>query len=136
MTERLTIDPAAILDRAAERIRPAKAWAVGTSARDQRGRQCDPVAAEACAWCATGAIFCELYAALPDRLPFFDRAQATERACVSLKFALDRHNLPSLETFIKANDRLGFTQAQVCDLLTDTAKRLREHGAGLTLTVA
>ena len=136
MTERLTIAPAAILDDAAERIRPEGPWTQDYSARDASGESCDPVSAKACAWCAAGAIFWAGYQALPDRLPFFDRAQATERLCVGLTHKLDALKLPTIGRMVRANDRLGFTQGQMCDLLTDTGKALRKQGATLTLTVA
>lgn len=132
----ITLDPAALLDAAAERIRPVGAWAQKASARNKAGESRDPLDPEACSWCATGALYFEVHAALLENVSPRSRTRAAGEAYSALARLLSDADLPSTEAMIKANDLLGFTQRQMCDLLTDTAKALRERKATLTLRAA
>lgn len=129
----LTLDAAAMFEGAAERIKLPGDWTQRTNAKDRAGQHCDALSGDACAWCASGALWRELYEAIPDGLlPSLRGPQRRERrrslsmeAYEALCRKLKAAGLPNMLTLIQANDTTDHAGAR--KLLTAQADRCRKH---------
>lgn len=120
--------PSGILQRIRDRITPPGSWTQGLAACDRYGQRADVTSDNACSWCSTGAIWCEIFTLEANKIiPHQHTNDVVQR--MVFDYVCDAVEKKYGTTVVVFNDTAGRTQQEVLAMFDEAIAQARKHEA-------